>query len=75
METQTLPELVKQLSPDAQEVVCELVEFLLSKPRTSVQADAERPLRQDWAAALHAYRQQYTSLDLQHHVIDRLVSS
>ncbi|CUS03812.2 conserved protein of unknown function [Candidatus Promineifilum breve] len=70
METQTLPELVKQLSPDAQEVVRELVEFLLSSPRPNVRPEGQRLLRQDWGGALRTYRQQYTSLELQHRASD-----
>ena len=70
METKTLPELVEQLPPDAQEVVRELVEFLLAKPRPGVRSVTGHSLRQDWAGGLRAYRQQYTSLELQHRATD-----
>lgn len=71
MDTKPLTELVRELPPDAQEVVRDFVEFLLSRR----QPKAERSLRQDWAGALRAYRQQYTSLDLQRQALDWRVSS
>ena len=70
METKTLPELVQQLPPDAQEVVRELVEFLLAKPRPTVRPEGQRLLRQDWGGSLRAYRQQYSSLELQQSASD-----
>lgn len=70
MDARTLPELVQELPPDAQEVVRELVELLLSRPPVERSFKAGHPLRQDWAGALRAYRQEYTSLDLQHRASD-----
>ena len=69
MDTRSLPELVQELSPDAQEVVRDLVELLLARPLASAQSKS-CPLRQDWADALSAYREQFTSLDLQHRASD-----
>ncbi len=74
MNTRTLPELVQELPPDAQEVVRDLVELLLSRSKTGPDPKAHRPLRQDWAGALRAYRREYTSLDLQHRASDWRVS-
>lgn len=65
MNARTLPELVRELPPDAQEIVRDLVEFLLAQPKKT-----GRTLRQDWAGALRAYRGQYTSVDLQHRASD-----
>ena len=69
MDTRSLPELVQELSPDAQEVVRDLVELLLARPLASAQYKS-CPLGQDWADALSAYREQFTSLDLQHRASD-----
>jgi len=64
MDTRTLPELVQELPPDAQEVVRELVELLLARP------NPQPPLRQAWAGALRDLRGQYTALELQHRASD-----
>ena len=69
MDTRSLPELVQELSPDAQEVVRDLVELLLARPLASAQSKPY-PLRQDWADALSAYREQFTSLAFQHRASD-----
>lgn len=65
MNARTLPELVRELPPDAQEIVRDLVEFLLAQPKKT-----GRTLRQDWVGALRAYRGQYASVDLQHRASD-----
>lgn len=70
MDTRTLPELVQELPPDAQEVVRDLVEFLLARPIAEATSQPPRRLRQDWAGSLRAYRQQYTSVELQHKALD-----
>lgn len=74
MTTRTLPELVQELPPDAQEVVRDLVELLLSRSKDGPDPKVQRPLRQDWAGALRAWREEYTSLDLQHRASDWRVS-
>lgn len=56
-----LPELVEELRPDDKKLVRELVEFLLLRSRQR----GGKHLRQDWAGALRAYRDQYTSLELE----------
>jgi mRNA-degrading endonuclease RelE of RelBE toxin-antitoxin system len=56
-----LQELIKELPPDLQQQVADFIEFLLAKRSRKV----GKPLRQDWAAALKEYRDQYTALELQ----------
>ena len=64
--TRPLEEVVRELTPDLRDEVRDFAEFLLSK-----QAHRRgRTLRQDWAGALREYRQQYTSLELQHKALD-----
>lgn len=70
MDTKTLPELVQQLPPDAQEVVRELVELLLARPKVEATPQPPHFLRQDWAGALRAYRDEYTSVELQHQALE-----
>lgn len=57
-----LEELIRELSPALRAEVRDFVEFLLTK---HVRSKGGK-LRQDWAGALRAYQQQYTSLELQH---------
>jgi hypothetical protein len=57
-----LEELVQELPPDLRAEVRDFVEFLLAKREPA----KGRTLRQSWAGALRDYREQYTSLDLQH---------
>ncbi len=66
MAVKPLPELVKELPPYAQRVVRDFVEFLLVKHRPK----AGKKLRQDWAGALRAYRDQYTALELQQKALE-----
>jgi hypothetical protein len=63
--TKPLQELVQELPPDLRAEVRDFIEFLLVKRsrRTRMM------LRQDWAGALRDYRQQYTSLELQHQAL------
>jgi hypothetical protein len=58
----SLEELVRELPPEMVGEVRDFVEFLLSKQKRC----ADTPLRQDWAGALRDYREQYTSVELQH---------
>ena len=60
--TKPLEELIRELPPSLRAEVRDFVEFLLSKHSRP----QERRLRQDWAGALRAYRQQYSSVQLQH---------
>jgi hypothetical protein len=61
-----LDELVRELPPDILAEVRDFVEFLLVKRgrRTGGR------LQQNWAGALRQYKQQYTSLKLQHQALD-----
>lgn len=61
-----LEDLVKELSPDAQGEVRDFIEFLLEKRRKK----STKKLRQNWAGALGAYREQYTSLELQQKALE-----
>ncbi len=62
MEAKPLEKLVQELPPDIYEQVRDFAQFLLSKrtPQT------KKTLRQNWAGALSKYRDQYTSVELQH---------
>ena len=57
-----LEDLVRDLPPDLRAEVRDFVEFLLTKRKPG----SGQILRQNWAGALRDYREQYTSLDLQH---------
>jgi hypothetical protein len=61
-----LDELVKELPPDSQAEVRELVESLLQKRKKK----APGKLRQSWAGALSEFREEYTSLELQKKSLD-----
>jgi hypothetical protein len=60
--TESLETLVYELPPAMRAEVYDFAEFLLTKRKRLVR----RRLRQDWAGALQPYRQQYTSVALQH---------
>jgi mRNA-degrading endonuclease RelE of RelBE toxin-antitoxin system len=62
-----LDEMIRKLPPHLQKEVADFVEFLLEKRSRKV----GKPLRQDWAAALKEYRDQYTALELQKKALDR----
>jgi hypothetical protein len=62
----SLEELVRELPPDMVAEVRDFIEFLLSKRERR----AAGALRQDWAGALRDYREQYTSVELQHRALD-----
>lgn len=62
MAIKPLEELIRELPPALRAEVRDFVEFLLTKRARP----NGRKLRQDWAGALQVYRQQYTSLELQH---------
>ncbi len=59
--TQTTKDLIEQLPPELQQEVCDFAQFLLEtkvRPR-------RKQLRMSWAGALHEFRDQFTSLELQ----------
>jgi hypothetical protein len=62
MAIKPLEELIRELPPALQAEVRDFVEFLLTKRAHP----SSRRLRQDWAGALQSYKQQYTSVELQH---------
>jgi hypothetical protein len=61
LDVKTLEEMIRDLSPDAQRQVADLVRRLAE----SSKAGPKRNLDQRWAGALKRYRDQYTSLQLQ----------
>lgn len=69
MVAKSLPEMIEELPPDAQNVVRDLVELLLSRPKKAEGTDPHI-LRQDWAGALRDYRDLYSAVELQHKVAD-----
>jgi len=62
----TLKELVEQLPPDLQQEVQDFVEFLLERRRKRARG---RP-HFGWAGALKDMQDQYTSVELQHKVLE-----
>ncbi len=62
----TLEELVQELPPDLKEDVRQYAQTLLDarKPRR------RRKMRFTWAGALKEYRDQYTSVELQHKALE-----
>jgi len=62
----TLKELVEQLPPDLQQEVKDFVEFLLEKRAKKQKGE----LKLDWRGALRDLRDKYTSVDLQHKVLE-----
>jgi hypothetical protein len=65
MENETLGSslqgLIAELPPDLQNKVRDFAQFLLEKRQTR----QTRPLLRGWSGSLRAYRDQYTSLELQ----------
>ena len=66
LDVRTLEEMIRDLSPDAQRQVADLVRRL-AKPTDSRPG---RKLDQRWAGALKRYRDQYTSLQLQQKALE-----
>ena len=62
----TLEELIRELPPELQREVADFVEFLLEKYRKK----AKGQLQLDWRGALRDLRDQYTSVELQHKVLE-----
>jgi len=56
-----IEKLVRELSPDHQREALDFITFLLQKQKRK----QGKPLRQNWAGALHRYRDTYTALELQ----------
>ena len=64
--TKPLEELIQELPPALRAEVRDFVEFLLIKR----ERHGQHRLRQNWAEALKADHQQYTSVDLQHRALE-----
>ena len=65
-EIKSLNQLLKELPPESQAEVRDFVESLIEKRRRQ----SNGHLRQDWAGALEAYREKFTSLELQKKALD-----
>jgi hypothetical protein len=65
-QTKSTEELFNRLAPESQQEVRNFIEFLIAKQKV-------RPRRQpqfDWAGALTEMRDQYSSVDLQHQLLN-----
>lgn len=62
----TLKELIDRLPPDLQQEVRDFVEFLLERRMGRPKGE----LRLDWRGALRDLRDRYTSVELQHRILD-----
>lgn len=56
----TIEEQIRELPPDLQEEVLDFIEFLARRRKRKAKA-----MRQDWAGGLSAYRDRFTSVELQ----------
>lgn len=65
----TLEELIDELPPELQREVRDFVEFLLEK-RVAKPKAKKGELRLDWRGALRDLRDKYTSVELQHKVLE-----
>lgn len=63
---QTLKELVEQLPPELQQEVRDFVEFLLERRIPKRKGE----LKLDWRGALRDLREKYTSVELQHKILE-----
>jgi len=63
---QPLEEVVKTLPPDIQEQVRDFIEFLLEKRVRKPSAE----LQLNWRGALRDLKDRYTSVELQHKVLE-----
>ncbi|MBM4293821.1 MAG: DUF2281 domain-containing protein [Deltaproteobacteria bacterium] len=62
----TLEDKIQELPPELRQEVSDFVEFLLEKRRRK---SLGKP-RFDWAGALRDLREQYTSVELQHKILE-----
>jgi len=63
---ETLKEMIDKLPPELQREVRDFVEFLLEK---KMKKGKKKP-KFDWAGALKDLRGQYTSVELQHKIVE-----
>ena len=66
---QTLKELIEKLPPELQQEVRDFVEFLLKRRAAKLEAK-KGELKLDWRGALRDLRDKYTSVELQHKVLE-----
>jgi hypothetical protein len=59
IDVKTLEEMIRELSPDAQRQVADLVRQLAKEPKPSAR------IGKRWIGGLREYRDQYTALELQ----------
>jgi len=67
---QTLKELIEKLPSEHQEEVRDIVEFLLKCRAAKLKAEKRGELKLDWRGALRDLRGKYTSVELQHKVLE-----
>ena len=67
---QTLKELIEQLPPELQQEVRDFVEFLLERRAAKLKAEKRGKVKLDWRGALRDLRGKYTSVELQHKVLE-----
>jgi hypothetical protein len=65
-----LKELIDQLPPELQQEVRDFVEFLLEKKVLRSNREKKGELRLDWRGALRELRDKYTSVELQHKILE-----
>jgi len=65
-----LKELVEQLPPELQQEVRDFVEFLLEKRAAGLKAERRGELKLDWRGAWRDLRDKYTSVELQHKIVE-----
>ena len=66
---QDLKELIEKLPPELQKEVRDFVEFLLERRAAKLKAK-KGELKLDWRGALRDLRDKYTSVELQHKVLE-----
>jgi len=66
---QTLRELIERLPPELQKEVRDFVEFLLERRAAKLRAKRGE-LKLNWRGALRDLRDKYTSVELQHKVLE-----
>jgi Protein of unknown function (DUF2281) len=64
--TKSLEEMIKELPPELYREVADFVQFLVEKRVPKATGEA----RFEWQGALSNLRDQYTSVELQHHIRD-----
>ncbi len=68
MSNKEIQKLLDRLSPEEQKEVIDFVEFLLTKKQT--ETTKQNRLQLSWAGGLKAYKDKYTSVELQKKALD-----